>query len=102
MSRMSFIPLTENVVFVLWGGHQYTRDHMIEIKIDRNIPLPTSGRGGVKKYPFGDMNIGDSCFIAGSTSGQMSSRVSYYRPKKFTIRTVIENGVNGVRVWRTA
>lgn len=41
-------------------------ENISEIKIEKNIPLPRSGRGirkGENHYPFADMEIGDCFFI---------------------------------------
>ena len=71
---------------------------MTEIKIDDNVPMPTRP----KKHPLGQLEIGQSYFVAGMPSNNVTGNFVYHRPKKFTVRTVTENGVNGVRVWRTA
>ena len=73
-----------------------------EIKIDRNMPIPAQARRSSLKYPFADLDIGESFFVPGRTGAQLSGFISWNRPKKFATRTVIENGVKGVRVWRTA
>ena len=65
------------------------------IKIDKNVPMPSAG-----KYPFGDMDVGDSFFVAGKTAAQMGGTMHFRKPKKFTTRTVTENGVKGIRIWR--
>lgn len=67
-------------------------------KIDKNIPLPKSRNN----YPLGDMEIGDSFFIPGATPARMGSAFANYKPKKFSGRTVTEDGVKGCRVWRVA
>lgn len=72
-----------------------------QIKIDKNVALPTSGANA--KYPFADLSIGDSFFAPGRTSAQISPCTAHAqreRGGKFTARTVTENGVKGVRVWR--
>lgn len=72
--------------------------------IEKNIPIPsgTGITGRRAKYPFGEMEVGDSLFIdnepRGSQSGaSMASKQHGARyGKKFTSRT---EG-NGVRIWR--
>ena len=68
------------------------------IKIDQNVPLPQKNTFGALKYPFRKMEIGDSFFIPNRSSTGISTDI--YKPKKFTMRAVTENGVKGVRVWR--
>lgn len=76
---------------------------MTEIKVDKNIPLPlNSGSGGPSKYPWCDMEVGDSFFAPSTTktmAGSIAARGKKYG-EKHTIRAVTENSVKGVRVWR--
>ena len=74
--------------------------------IEKNIPVPTANRrpGGCK-YPLKDMKISDSFFVPNCKSHSVSSTVSsykrrYFPDRRFIVRTVIEDGVSGVRVWR--
>jgi len=85
------------------------------IKIDRGIPIPprTVGRAGntdgaVCKYPWHEMEIGDSfVFPDGgnvSRAQRMASTNLVVRHKmarsRFTTRTLTEDGRRVVRVWR--
>lgn len=68
-----------------------------EIKIEKGIPMPA--RRGTTGVAWGAMEIGDSAFIPRTNV--------YYAGRgrngfKFRSRTVTENGVKGVRVWRIA
>lgn len=69
------------------------------IKIEKGIPIPP-GAGGWRKYPLGEMEIGDSFFAPGRKAGDISGGFAYHKGKKFSARTCAENGVDGVRVWR--
>jgi len=74
------------------------------IKIDSDVPLPPP-TGGAKKYPFDQMQVGQSFFIrldelpkSGDKAVRTSATQAGKRLKmKFTIRQV----KNGVRLWRT-
>jgi len=71
-----------------------------EVKIEKNIPMPLSTRGG-SKYPFLRMDVGDSVLLADLTVSRVGSITGHARRKagfKFTSRTV----KGGVRVWRIA
>jgi len=75
------------------------------IKIDKGVPLSAiAGKNGRPPiYPWLEMEIGDSFFVADKTAVQISAVVSQAKKRYFvdlTIRTVTENGVTGVRVWR--
>jgi hypothetical protein len=73
-------------------------------KVESGIPMPTpTYGGGANVYPWNDMGIGDSFFVAtdgskransrvGSAASQRSRRVGH----RFAVRTV----EGGVRVWR--
>lgn len=82
---------------------------MSEVKIDKGVPMP-GGKGinGTSKYPFRDMEVGDSAFFAGSgpSGAEKNSADMWAKYNKngcrFASRTVTENGVKGVRIWRTA
>ena len=84
--------------------------------IDKNIPMPNPTRNGVVqyKYPFFDMNVGDSFAVPVDPTtklnyAQVRARVAvavsaqHKRPAngdmRFSYRTDRENKV--VRVWRT-
>lgn len=58
--------------------------------------------GRPAKYPWRQMQVGDSFFVAGRTSRCICKDASAYRPMRFRTKTVIVNGERGVRVWRTA
>lgn len=67
---------------------------MTQIKIDKDFPLPESRT----KYPFGDMEVGDSFWSDNSREAVSSSAYSYGQRHgmKFTVR--ITDGVT--RCWR--
>jgi hypothetical protein len=72
-----------------------------ELKIEKGIPAPATIPGS--KYD--QFEIGDSAFVAGVTTQQVTNRVSHYAKrhnKKFSCRAVVENGVKGTRFWRVA
>lgn len=77
------------------------------MKIDKHIPVPQGRAGdpGVAKYPFAEMNIGDSVLFdefkstSGNCSPATAARVHAHRTgKKFAARKTAE----GVRIWRIA
>lgn len=69
------------------------------IEIAKGIPTPTRGRA---KYPFRSMQLGDSFFAPRATVIGLHGCARRHRPMRFTCRTVVEQGVPGVRVWRIA
>lgn len=72
-----------------------------EFKIETGIPAPPPVQPR-RRYPFRDMAVGDSFFAANVSIVTVSVATRDHRPKKFTCRTVVENGIKGVRAWRIA
>lgn len=75
------------------------------ITIEKNIPLPKESRGRKIKYPFADLEIGDSFYVGfggrkektlRNTLTQCSKRCT---GRKFTVRR--DGDRLGLRVWRT-
>lgn len=72
------------------------------IQINKGIPVPDEAWGS--KYPFREMEIGDSFFEAGGTVSKLQNAASHWRKKagmKFKARQVCEDGVDGARIWRS-
>jgi hypothetical protein len=73
------------------------------IAIEKAVPLPQQHRPTrSSKYPFADMEPGDSFLATDVKATTMYSSVARYvrscgNTKKFTVRSV----EGGVRVWRT-
>ena len=78
---------------------------MTVIKINKKIPIPEASRG-VTKYPYANMNVGDSFLFSKKTDRKTvmlcsASYCGYSRLKtngkwKFTLRTTED----GISVWR--
>jgi hypothetical protein len=67
------------------------------MKIDKNIPIPTEKRRS--KYPWIEMEVGDSFLVARELKASIRSLVSVKNTagkEKFTYRTTQD----GIRVWR--
>lgn len=74
--------------------------------IDSEIPIPDYTK---EKYPFNGLKLMESFFVAADSDSDKSLRLLQWRlcgcaksrkGKKFTTRTVTEDGHRGVRVWR--
>ncbi|RID91871.1 hypothetical protein D2N39_11580 [Gemmobacter lutimaris] len=74
------------------------------VSLRRGIPMPEVVSGRRAKYPWDDMEVGESFFIGGvSESTISSSRLTAQKRlegRKFAVRSVTENGVEGVCAWR--
>ena len=71
------------------------------MNIVKNVPLPESRNSG-SKYPFNEMEIGDSVFLLGGShkckETDAAKKVGRRHGKKFVIR----NEGDGIRIWRVA
>lgn len=71
------------------------------IEIEKGVPIPPI-KAAKNTYPYREMQVGDSFFIPGKKSSEVTTHSKSTGHMKFTRRTVVENGVKGVRVWRFA
>ncbi len=71
---------------------------MSQYKIEKNVPLPTEH--GNTKYPFMQMEVGDSFFADGIPSSARTA--AYAHAKRYGITLVSKREANGYRIWRTA
>ena len=74
------------------------------IKIDKDIPIAAHPpKTKVSKYPWPDMEVGDSFFLPGIKTADFSGAAhsaGLRTGKKFSLRSVTEDGVEGARCWR--
>ena len=74
---------------------------MSEFKIEKGVPMPDNRNYGATRYPFRQMEVGDSLFVPGQTTATFSGVPGGWARRagfKFACRTV----EGGVRVWRVA
>jgi len=73
------------------------------VKINKGIPMP-GARVASLTLPFDQLDVGDSFFVEDKPA-DVRSKVSRYKRNHKTVglscRIVTENGVKGIRVWRT-
>jgi hypothetical protein len=71
---------------------------MSEYKIDKNVPLwKQARRAETYKYPFLDMETGDSFFFEGDDKKAKSVRASGHR---MGVKVAFRREGNGYRCWR--
>ena len=79
---------------------------MTNYRVEKGVPLPLSaGQKGKNKYPWYEMEVGDSFFVPGDKRGSVHNSASGIKSRTglcFSCSVVTENGVKGVRVWRIA
>ncbi len=72
-------------------------------EIENGIEAPEKHRGREPKYPWRELEIGDSFFVA-APNGRSISSSAWHAQRRYgftlVVRTREENGVKGVRVWR--
>lgn len=74
-----------------------------QIQIDDGVPIPESTYHRKAKYPFNELQAGQSFFVA--TEKSLASTVTAANKRaadgvKYVGRNVTENGVKGWRIWR--
>jgi len=76
------------------------------MKIDTDIPIP---RLRASKHPFSTMEVGQSVFYPLTGAAAIDRHPAYmaaatiqkrYADYRFTGRTVTENDIRGIRIWR--
>jgi hypothetical protein len=81
---------------------------VIEITIDKDVPMRRDKKRSGSKYPFEKMDIGDSFAIPIESSDptdvqrrlSSAARRMKSQGKNFSTRTLTEGGVRVVRIWR--
>lgn len=71
--------------------------------IEKGVPAPRTRPH--PKYPFRQMEVGDSFFYAGGTAQQLRAASNYYRIRyglRFVARAAVADGAYGARCWRVA
>ena len=71
----------------------------MDIAIDKDVPVPSKKRG--KKYPYENMDIGDS-FVVSNLGIQVVCNLNYRAKKKLNRSFIARTEEGGVRVWRTS
>ncbi len=70
----------------------------LNITVEKDIPMPPKSMSGrASKYPWDDMEVGDSFLVAESNSAPVPPSRLTEQGKKFSSRAVKK----GFRVWRT-
>lgn len=67
------------------------------ISIEKNIPFP---KVSSTKYPFLDLEVGDSFFVPDMITSKMSSYIQRFRLKYPDRKWAVRKVVGGIRVWR--
>lgn len=78
----------------------------MSVSIDKDIPIPNKSSGFKQKYHFYKLDIGDSMAVPYDDKKEISrfrvaaSAYANRNEKVMTSRTVFEDGVKYLRVWR--
>lgn len=67
-------------------------------KIEKDIPVPATTR--LRKYPFADMQPGDSVFFPGEDINSRPYRAAMTLGKRRGWKFVARRERNGIRIWR--
>jgi hypothetical protein len=73
---------------------------MSQINVEKGFPIPEVRKDSMRKYPWKEMEIGDSFFLEGITRNRAGSicngGMRNNSGKKFSYRSID----GGVRIWR--
>lgn len=69
--------------------------------IDKNIPLPPH-TGHICKYPFREMEVGDSFFLPREDVGKRGRPLFSKHGQQINIKLTVRKVKDGWRIWRTA
>jgi hypothetical protein len=78
---------------------------MTRFRIDKGLPAPSGRSGRPPKYPFRELEVGDSFFVEGDPrklSGSVLGCAKNIVGKRFSSQKTTHNGKPGIRVWRVA
>lgn len=79
----------------------------MEIKIEKNVPIPMKGgKAKWELYPLDKMEVGDSFYIEGERASAISASLQSYKNNQIMkyqnkVAFVCRSDAKGVRVWRT-
>lgn len=69
------------------------------MQIDKDIPMPPP-RGRHTKYPFRDMEVGDSIAVAAEERDRIVSAASYFGKRNAAFRFTVRRHNGAYRLWR--
>ena len=68
------------------------------MEIEKNIPVPQSTRA--RKWPFLDMEVGDSIYFAGEEVNGRAYRAAASTGMRHNRKYISRREDNGLRIWR--
>lgn len=71
-------------------------------KIDRNIPIPAEARGRPNRYPFNQMNVGDSFAFPADIKTATAHAAARHHSRAGMRFIARKQPGGGYRCWRTA
>lgn len=71
-----------------------------KLQIERGIPVPADTRGPVPIYPFREMEVGDSFFVATTRIQHSVRRGASATGKRLGKRFTCRKVEGGLRIWR--
>jgi len=75
---------------------------MSDFQIDRGLPIPEVIKGRPMKYPFADMQVGDSFSVTLKQGRNASTAARVYAHRHPGVQFTSRKDVENFRIWRTA
>jgi len=71
----------------------------VKFKVEKGIPAPKVKKGPPRKYPWLEMEVGDSFFVPGVNYNEFKTQPSN-AGKRYGLKYTTRSVDGGVRVWR--
>lgn len=84
---------------ITWDWKLFYIRFMIEIQ--KGIELPPDTRGRKTKYPFAQMQVGDSFEVTGPRNTVLTAATSWAKRRKNKHQFTIRHSNGKTRIWRT-
>lgn len=68
-------------------------------EIEKDVPLPSRNSTGRSRYPWAEMEVGDSFFAADGVRSRVAAAAQNHR-RRYGRRFAVRVEGDGVRVWR--
>lgn len=70
------------------------------IKIDKNVPIPNGAGPHGQKYPFPELQVGDSFLFPFATKRRTTQSLAWQWAKKTGRKFIVRKTTEGLRCWR--
>ena len=78
-----------------------------KFQVEKNVPLPMPGERASAKYPWRQMDVGDSFFVPGVKASKLTNASTSFvhwarKRENITMQFAARTVEGGARIWRVA